>query len=569
MSTLVPGQNTAWPHADLQVLAPEVDVVVFALGVDDRVLDPDALLRAVGGVRLHLPVVPAKAERLLVLGVGTTGAVDVTLADAAGAVVATAPVNETGLVALVEVYRRAGAWKVRAVARAYAGGAADVQRLHGVRVDGAGLDGTSGPAQAPVAPAYPPPRDAVPTPPVAPPPAPPAVPRPTPRPAARPAAAPTHALPKAPGVGESSEPGAPVSHDRAIQLVGMILEDAARSGASYASSVAYAQTALEDEEGAIVADPALRVSAEGDRARAAARARHDDLVRRAREAHLRDLAQLSAEVADVERSLPPAMQRWEVARPAGPGEDPPTALRAGDITLAHLADVPGVDFRLPMVWRVPSRPLLVSVEEGGDDAATRIALLLALRGAASVARHRPRLVVTDLGGRRGDLGLPPGLVPATLTSAPAATRLLSDLDRRSDLIEVARSNGALDALDPDMLRPVVLLLTDVPTAWEAEALPLLDRLVSRRAPGLQVVLTGPDRPPRVGSPAEQRLLEAVWSSSLRLPSGPGGQLADAFANVAWTFLPDLGPTDVAVLQRFLAQAAPFEGWRDGIVPSPQ
>lgn len=536
-TVLVPGQNAPWPHADLQVLAPGVELVVLALGADDRVLDPSAVLRAVGGVRLHLPAVPDEAQRLLVLGLGpwagsgAARAVDVVVADAEGGAVASVTCGETGTVALLEVYRRSGAWKVRAVVRAYAAGAGDVERLHGARL----AEAASPPAGA--APA-------------------------------------AHGAP-------------PVGHDRAVQLVGMVLEDAARSGASYVSSVAYADSALEAEESAIVADPALRVSVEGDRARAAAQARRDDLVARARRAHLDDLATLRAEVVDIERSLPPAMRRWDALRAADQhadtAGDPPTVLRAGDITLAHLEDVPGADFRLPMVWRTPSRPLLVTVDETDDATATRVAVVLALRAAAALARHQPRVVVTDLGGHRGDLGLPPGLTAAPVTSPAVATRLLVDLDRRSDLVEVARANGALDALDVEMLRPVVLVLTDVPTAWEAEALPLLDRLVSRSAPGLQVVMTGPDRPPRIGSAAEDRLLEAVWSSSLRLPSGPGGRLADAFAGVAWTFLPDTGPSgapgapgrgasDDAVLgdglRALLGAVAPLDGWRDGIVPSP-
>lgn len=506
-----------------------VDLGVVPLGSDER-WDPGVpVLRAADGVRLDLDAVPAAVERLLVLGTGPLARVVVAGPD--GAEVATFDAAGTGLVALVEIYRRAGAWKVRAVGRAYAD-AADLERLHGVRWS-------------------------------APPPAPPPAPEPahpTTHPAAQASAVPSSAPPVDPPAGS-------VDPDRAVQLVGMIMEDAARSGASYTSSVGYADDALEREESAIVADPALRVSESGAQARAQARGRRDDLVRRAQEVHVRDLAHLRGELIDVEASLPPAARRWSTVEPVRRADELPLAARAGDITLTHLADVPGADFSLPMIVRVPGRPLLVSTDEGGDAAASAVAITIGARVAAALGRFSPRFVVADLGGHRGTLGLPPGIAPAPITSAPVLTRVLSGLVRRGELIEVARSNNAMDALDDALVRPAVLVLTDVPTLWEAETLPLLDRLVASPPPGVQVVLTGPDRSPQVGSPAEQRLLQAVWGSALRLPSARGGQLADSFANVSWTFLPDLGPGDPGVLARLLGEVGPLEGWHDGIVPT--
>lgn len=515
MTVLVAGQNIGWPHAEAEVRAPGVALGMVPLGADDRWDPAVPVLRADGGVRLTLTAVPDGVERLLVIGSAHDLVGRVAIADGQGAEVASFAVVASGLVALVEIYRRAGAWKVRAVGQAYAG-IADLERLHGVRWDEPG--------------------------------APHATPAPAPAP------------PPEPTVGS-------VDPDRAVQLVGMIMEDAARSGASYTSSVTYADSHLEREDEAIVADPALRISEEGTRAREAARARRDDLVRRAQEVHLKDLAHLRGELVDVEASLPPAARRWPAVTPIRRGEDLPTAARAGDITLTHLADVPGAEFSLPMLWRIPGRPLIVTTDGGGEAAATAVAMTIGVRAVAALGRFGPRFVISDLGGHRGPLGLPPGLAPGAVTAAPALTRVLAELVRRGELIEVARQGNALDALDDELMRPVVLVLIDVPTLWEAETLPLLDRLVATPPAGVQVILTGPDRSPRAGSPAEQRLLEAIWGSALRLPSARGGQLADSFAGVSWTFLPDLGPTDADVLARLLGEIGPIEGWREGIVPA--
>jgi hypothetical protein len=138
--------------------------------------------------------------------------------------------------------------------------------------------------------------------------------------------------------------------------------------------------------------------------------------------------------------------------------------------------------------------------------------------------------------------------------------------RRAELIDVADRQHMVDALNAELVRPVVLLLLDAPTLWESEAVPLLDALVDGPGYGVQLVLTGPGETPRVGSEAEQRLLARTWGSSLRLPSGVGGHLADTFAEVSWTFLPDTGPSDPHVVRRLLGAHAPLDGWRDDIVP---
>lgn len=526
MTTLVAGQNAPWPHPACRVVAAGVALAVLPLRADGRVVDPSHVVHAAGEVHLGLADVPAECDRLLLVGIDP-GPARLDLLDGAGATVLGVDVQpdpaaaRPRVVALVEVYRRAGAWKVRAVARTYAAGAADVERHHGVPA-GVLVPVPSAPATSAPAP-------------------------PTPSP----------------------QPPDEVDPARAVQLVGMVLQDAARSAASYESSVAFADGQLERDLDALVADPALRASAAGEAARSRAQARRDDLVHRARESHLRDLAALRSEVAGIERVLPPALARWDVASAAPAARVPtvpPPAVRAGEITLPHLLEVPGADFRLPMICGVPGRPLLVTTDEGGDGAATAVARTLALRSVLSLLPHGPRLVVVDLGGTRGDAGLPPGVGGPPVTGAAQLTRVLADLVHRADLVAVADRERMVDALDPELARPVVLLLLDAPTLWESEAVPLLDTLVAGPGYGVQLVLTGPGEVPRVGSDAERRLLARAWGSSLRLPSGVGGHLADTFAEVAWTFLPDTGPSDPHAVPRLLGAHAPLDGWRDGIVP---
>ncbi len=92
-----------------------------------------------------------------------------TVAVRSGTVLATYPITglttETIMVA-VELYRRAGAWKMRAVGQGYAGGLADLIGDHGVSVDDAPAS-TPPPPAAPPAPA--PPAAAYPSPPAQPP----------------------------------------------------------------------------------------------------------------------------------------------------------------------------------------------------------------------------------------------------------------------------------------------------------------------------------------------------------------------------------------------------------------
>ncbi|MFD8546149.1 TerD family protein [Streptomyces sp. NPDC059649] len=296
----------------------------------------------------------------------------------------------------VELYRRQGAWKVRAVGQGYADGlaallhdqgltqaaelAAEVEAAAGPEASAgpeaaAGLEAAAepealaGPGPAPEVPAHEVPAGELPAPgPVgtsaaaASPTGGPvdyrhpkrrstSAPGPTP-PATAPSGAPMA------GASAPDGPPPPVAGDAAgwsmeerlyNQIWGMF-EDLARSVAAYRSASDFAASRLEQELDEVLADPRNRLGTAADVARATARDRHATLLTQARAALDRDLAQLTAESEVVEPALPPAFARWD--NPVWQGHhvplERPMALRLGDL---HLPEV--LDLRIPMLVRLP------------------------------------------------------------------------------------------------------------------------------------------------------------------------------------------------------------------------
>ncbi|WP_145498160.1 TerD family protein [Streptomyces sp. CFMR 7] len=317
---------------------------------------------------------------------------------------------ETAVNAL-ELYRRQGAWKVRAVGQGYATGLAGMLTDQGLP-GAAGLAATIQEAVArslarSVAP--PPPR----TPeadrvrqtsgPQAPPPAPsgptapsatgtgpgtgsgpgtgPAATDPAPPTAGAPTsgtptpgtAAPTgpinyahprrrpSAPPAPPPTPEPAQPGQapqPVAGDatgwsmdeRLYNQIWGMFEDLARAVAAYRSAVDFAESRMGQELDRALSDPRNRIGGAGERAREEARAKRDELTARAREALDRDLGQLAAEAAVVEPALPAAYAGWDnpVWHAHRIPMELPMALRLGDLHLPERADL-----RVPLLVRLP------------------------------------------------------------------------------------------------------------------------------------------------------------------------------------------------------------------------
>ncbi|MER7744698.1 TerD family protein [Streptomyces bacillaris] len=320
---------------------------------------------------------------------------------------------ETAVNAL-ELYRRQGAWKVRAVGQGYATG------LAGMLTD-QGLPGAAGlaatiqeavarslarsvappPPRTPEAnrvrqtsgPQAPPPASSGPTAPsatgtgpgtgsgpgtgpAATDPAPPTAGAPTPGTPTSGAAAPTGPInyahprrrpsappapPAPPPSPEPAQPGQapqPVAGDatgwsmdeRLYNQIWGMFEDLARAVAAYRSAVDFAESRMGQELDRALSDPRNRIGGAGDRAREEARAKRDELTARAREALDRDLGQLAAEAAVVEPALPAAYAGWD--NPVWHAHRIPMELPMA-LRLGDLHLPERADLRIPLLVRLP------------------------------------------------------------------------------------------------------------------------------------------------------------------------------------------------------------------------
>lgn len=310
-------------------------------------------------------------------------------------------------VAALELYRRHGAWKVRAVGQGYAGGLAAMLADQGVDraaelagsiqeavARGLARSVSQPPPRTPEGdrvrpPARPAPAQGGGQPPVGqPPPGQPSVGQPSPGqppvaqppvgpsaarqpepPAAVPSgpidyahprrqsAAPPPPPPAAPPAGPG-QPAQPVAGDatgwsmdeRLYNQIWGMFEDLARATAAYRSAVDFAESRMDQELERTLSDPRGRIGGAGDLAREQAHAKRDELTGRAREALDRDLAQLAAESAVVEPALPAPYAGWDnpVWHAYRVPMEIPMALRIGDL---HLPESPAL--RIPLLVRLP------------------------------------------------------------------------------------------------------------------------------------------------------------------------------------------------------------------------
>ncbi|MFJ4627822.1 TerD family protein [Streptomyces sp. NPDC088847] len=173
----------------------------------------------------------------------------------------------------------------------------------------------------------------------------------------RQAGAPPQPAPAVPP-GAPGQPARPVAGDatgwsmeeRLYNQVWGMFEDLARTMSAYRSAVDFADSRMEKELDQALSDPRSRMGGQGDAAREAAQAKHAQLVDQARAALDRDLDQLVAEADVVEPALPPAFAGWD--NPVWHGYrvpmEIPMALRLGDL---HLPESP--ELRIPMLVRLP------------------------------------------------------------------------------------------------------------------------------------------------------------------------------------------------------------------------
>ncbi|WP_405941474.1 TerD family protein [Streptomyces sp. NBC_00207] len=430
----LPGVQAPGELADRHTLAVDLDAVAADV---HRV-----------GVLLVLP--PGGPARF-----GSVPASYVAVADPAGAELAgytlTGLEAETAVVAL-ELYRRQGAWKVRAVGQGYADGlgalltdgglpAADAAALAAAALrtaapaaqgDGtlAALRSPARDLRAPQAPATPA-QNQVQGPAAAPePPGPvpvsgvPYAGTPGPAPGGdtggspptinyahprrrRTSTEPPEPAPRAAAPQEPGQPPRPVAGDasgwsmeeRLYNQVWGMFEDLARTVAAYRSAVEFADSRMDRELDEALSDPRHRLGGSGNAARDTARARREELVAQAQAVLDRDLAQLIAESEVVEPALPAAYARWDNpvwhdSRATAPPEENPLALRLGDL---HLPERP--DLRIPMLMRVPlERGIWIDNGRTGSEAAMAMDTDRLRRAAMDMAvAHAVRLLAVHPG----------------------------------------------------------------------------------------------------------------------------------------------------------------------------
>ncbi|MCH0539654.1 export associated protein, partial [Streptomyces sp. MUM 203J] len=382
--------------------------------------------------------------------------------------------------------------------------------------------------------------------------------------------------PPAPAPAEPGRPAAPVAGDatgwsleeRLYNQVWGMFEDLARAVAAYRSAVDFAESRMEQELDQVLSDPRSRIGTAGDEARAAARARCEELTDRAREALDRDLDQLAAESAVVEPALPPAFAGWDnpVWHAYRVPMEIPMALRLGDL---HLSERPGL--RVPMLVRLPlERGLWVDCGRRGSQEARfmdearlrRLALDTAVAHAARLLAVYPpgefTVHVIDPAGA-GTAAFAP-LTEAGVLAAPAATgaagvaAVLSRLTQRVDLLQMAARAGAgADSLPRDLdTAEQLLIVNDFPHGFDDRAVNQLRYLADEGpAVGVHLLMVADREDTRAFGP----VLDPLWRSLLRLTPVPDDHLADPWVGHAWTYEPPGVPEGSGVLGQVLTRVA--------------
>lgn len=351
--------------------------------------------------------------------------------------------------------------------------------------------------------------------------------------------------------------------ERLYNQVWGMFEDLARTVAAYRGAVDFADSRLDRDLDEALSDPHARLAGAGEAARDGARARRDELVARAQAVLDRDLAQLRAESEVVEPALPTAYARWD--NPVWHGTDvpdeAPLALRLGDLSLP---EAPGL--RVPMLMRLPlERGLWIDNGRTGSEAAMTMDTDRLRRLAMDTAvAHAVRLLAVHPGGRyavhvidaagAGAAALAPLVRSGVLAAPPTpgaegVTATLERLTRRVDLVQMAVRAGAPEELPPDVdPADQLLIVHDFPHGFDDRAVTRL-RYLADEGPAVGVhLLMVADRDE---ASAYGPLLDPPWRALTRLSPVPDHHLADPWVHHAWTFEPDLPPQHSAVIDRAL------------------
>ncbi|HEX5568855.1 MAG TPA: export associated protein, partial [Streptomyces sp.] len=357
--------------------------------------------------------------------------------------------------------------------------------------------------------------------------------------------------------------------ERLYNQVWGMFEDLARTTAAYRSAVDFADSRMEQELDQALSDPRTRLGPGVDAARDRARARHAELVGRARDALDRDLEQLTAESEAVEPALPPAFARWSspVWHAYRVPLETPMALRLGDLGLPESGGL-----RIPMLMRLPlERGLWIDAGRGvwetagspgaGPDEPRRLAGELATAVAARLLAVHPvgdfTVRVIDPVGAAAPTLAP--LVRSGVLCEPPATgpegvaAVLAGVTRRVDLVQMAVRTRSADALPADVdTADQLLVVHDFPHGFDDRAVTQL-RYLADEGPsvGVHLMMVADREDAQEYGP----LLDPLWRGLLRITPVPDDHLADPWVGHAWTYEPPMVPRGSQILTRVLEQVA--------------
>lgn len=400
--------------------------------------------------------------------------------------------GETAVICF-ELYRRGADWKVRAIGQGYSGGLEQLITTHGVEVD-------------------------------------------DPAPAAEttPAAASTLSLPHA------SPAAVPLDRARAYERMWMIFEDAARSAAAFVSASDYAESRLDAELSAAIADPATRNTPAGSAARDAAHSRHDELIATAQRTFDTDSEHLVHELQAIDPELPRSLASWDSpAWQAGTATaDPTDGIRLGELTGPERGPL-----RIPFCVRLPlTRPLWVSGES--SSAATPVVASLVARIVSATA-PTPTLEVVDLTASLDMLTMSLSRLlggPVVRSHTDISARLES-ITNALELAEMAAASGMADLRPPDR----VVVLSDFPHGYqEVDIARIMALATANPSSGLSLIIIGSDE-----SRSEEPQLAALARHCQLLPVGAELEILDPWTHNEWTFTPDAIPADADRLAKVM------------------
>lgn len=364
------------------------------------------------------------------------------------------------------------------------------------------------------------------------------------------------------GGGQPGTPPVPVAGDasgwtmeeRLHNQVWGMFEDLARTIAAYRSAVDFAESRFEQELDRLLADPRTRGGPAAEAARDQAQARQFALVDQARAVLDRDIAQLVAEAEVVEPALPAAFAGWEnpVWHAYRVPDQPPLAVRLGSL---YLPEAP--ELRIPLLARLPlDRGLWIdSSEDRGvamDTAVAIAARLLASYPVGGFVVHALDPAGSGSGALAPLTGSGAVLKPSAVGAA-GVSEVLNRLTERVDLLQMALRGGAADSLPPGFdTAEQLLIVNEFPYGFDDRAVTQL-RYLADEGPraGVHLLLVAD----REDASAYGPVLDPLWRSLLRLTPLPSDHLADPWVGHAWTYEPSLVPPGSQVLTQVLREIA--------------